>query len=236
MAKKPNIVLVHGAWGDGSHWKEVIPILIAKGYTVRAVQNPLTSLKDDVEKTKSLVAGLEGPTLLVGHSYGGYVIGEAGNDPNVVGLVYVAAWAPDEGETLQGLFEQRAAPPGAAIIKPDAQGFLWLDYEKYHEDFCQDVPDADALVMAVAQKPWAGSIFGAVAGKPAWKTKPTWYQVSTNDRMIPPETEEFFAERMKPKKILRLKTGHASMASKGKEIAAFILEAAESFKPVKEFA
>src|SRR5258705_10550813 len=123
MAKKPTIVLVHGAWGDGSHWKAVIPLLTEKGYTVRAVQIPLISIKEDVDKTKSLMANIEGPILLVGHSYGGSVITEAGNDPNVVGLVYVAAWAPDEGETLQQLFELRAAPPGGAIIAPDAQGF-----------------------------------------------------------------------------------------------------------------
>src|SRR5258705_3139338 len=228
MSKKPNIILVHGAWGEASHWKEVIPLLTAKGYTVRAVQLPLSSLKDDVEKTKNLISNLEGPILLVGHSYGGYVINEAGKDAKVACLVYIAAWAPDEGETLQGLFTQRAAPAGAAIIKPDAQGYLWLEYEKFHDNFCQDASDKDALVMAVGQNPFAGSIFGTVAGKPAWKTKPSWYQVSTNDRMIPPETEEFFAKRMNAKKIIRLETGHASMAAHGKEIAALIMEAAEA--------
>ncbi|HVI47903.1 MAG TPA: alpha/beta hydrolase [Chitinophaga sp.] len=228
MGAKLNIVLVHGAWGDGSHWRHVIPQLDASGYRVTAVQNPLTSLADDVERTKQLVAMQDGPTLLVGHSYGGMVITNAGNEPNVVGLVYVAAFAPEEGETPGGIFGLRAAPPGAAIIAPDNNGFLWLDRDKFHENFCQDLGKEEALVMGLSQKPIAARCFGDPSGAPAWKTKPSWYQISAQDRMIPPETEEWFTERMKPQKTIKLDAGHASMASHPKEVLALIEEAAKA--------
>ncbi|QHV99380.1 alpha/beta hydrolase [Spirosoma endbachense] len=230
MKKELNIVLVHGAWGDGSHWKHVIPVLHAKGYTVRAVQNPLTSLPEDIERTKNLVDSLEGPTLLVGHSYGGMVITNVGNEDNVVGLVYIAAFAPDEGETAGGIFSLREAPPGAASLKLDAQSYFWIDFDQYHENFCQDVPDEEALVMGISQKPLAARCFGDVSGIPAWKVKPSWYQVSEQDRMIPPETEAFMAERMKTQKTITLNSSHASLASHGQQVADFILEAAESIQ------
>ncbi|MFC6635753.1 alpha/beta hydrolase [Microbulbifer taiwanensis] len=226
MSKKPNIVLVHGAWGDGSHWRHVIPRLHADGYAVRAVQNPLTSLADDIDRTSKLVAALDGPTLLVGHSYGGMVITEAGHLPNVVGLVYVAAFAPDEGENPGGIFGMREAPPGAAIIRPDDNGFLWLDPEQFHENFCQDVDETEALVMSLSQNPIAARCFEDKSGVPAWKEKPSWYQISANDRMIPPETERWFAERMKPQKTVTLEAGHASMASHADDIIALVEEAA----------
>ncbi|MDC0663563.1 alpha/beta hydrolase [Marinobacter sp. SS21] len=229
MSDKLNILLVHGAWGDGSHWRHVIPTLHNKGYRVRAVQNPLTSLPDDIERTSKLAAALNGPTLLVGHSYGGMVITGAGHTPNVVGLVYIAAFAPDEGENPGGLFAMREAPPGAAIIRPDDNGFLWLDTEKFRENFCQDVDDTEALVMALSQKPIAARCFEDKSGAPAWKEKPSWYQVSANDRMIPPETEEWFAERMKAQKTITLQAGHAPMASHPGEVIALIDEAASSF-------
>jgi len=228
METKLNIVLVHGAFGDGSHWKHVIPVLVAKGYNVRAVQLPLTSLPDDVQRASDMVAALDGPTLLVGHSYGGMVITGAGNLPNVVGLVYIAAFAPDEGEAAGGLLGLREAPIGIASVKPDAQGFLYVDYDKYHEVFCQGVSDEDALVMALSQKPISGAAFGGASGKPAWKQKPSWYQISADDKMIQPETEAWFAERMQAKKTITLDAGHASLASNGSQVAAFILEAAQS--------
>jgi hypothetical protein len=228
MTTKLNIVLVHGAWGDGSHWRHVIPSLHAKGYRVRAVQNPLTSLADDIDRTTKLTASLDGPTLLVGHSYGGSVITGAGRLPNVVGLVYVAAWAPDEGETLGGLLGRAEPPPGAAIIRPDQNGFLWLQQEKFRDNFCQDLDETEALVMALSQKPIAARCFEEKSGSPAWKVKPSWYQVSANDRMIPPDTERFFAERMNPQKTVTLQAGHASLASQGKEIVALIELAAAS--------
>ncbi len=229
MTAKTNILLVHGAWGDGSHWRHVIPPLHAKGYRVRAVQNPLTSLPDDIERTSKLAAAQDGPTLLVGHSYGGVVITGAGHVPNVVGLVYVAAFAPDEGETPGGIFAMREPPPGAAIIRPDESGFLWLAPDKFRENFCQDLDETEALVMALTQKPIAARCFDDKSGPPAWKVKPSWYQVSANDRMIPPETERWFAERMRPKRTITLQAGHASLASHAKEIVALIEEAAASF-------
>ncbi|MBV7263344.1 alpha/beta hydrolase [Photobacterium sp. WH77] len=226
MSSKLNILLVHGAWGDASHWRHVIPALHNKGYNVRAVQNPLTSLPDDIERTSHLAASLEGPVLMVGHSYGGMVITGAGNATNVVGLVYIAAFAPNEGENPGGLFGLREPPPGAAIIRPDEQGFLWLDPNHFHENFCPDVDETEALVMALSQKPIAARCFEDKSGSPAWKVKPSWYQVSAQDRMIPPETEKWFAERIQAKKTITLQAGHAPMASHPNDIIELIDEAA----------
>ncbi|KDP89082.1 alpha/beta hydrolase [Cupriavidus basilensis] len=223
-----NIVLVHGAWGDASHWREVIPLLHARGYHVAAVQNPLTGLADDIDRTSRLIAAQDGPTLLVGHSYGGAVITGAGHAPNVVGLVYVAAFAPDEGESLGSIFARQAPPPGGAHIRPDKDGFLWLDPEAFQQSFGDDLSDVDALVMAVTQKPIAGRCFEDKSGPPAWKTKPSWYQVSANDRMIPPEAERWMAVRMKPRRTITLDASHASLASHAKEVAELIDEAARS--------
>ncbi|WP_266170482.1 alpha/beta hydrolase [Dyella subtropica] len=226
MAKKPSIVLVHGAWGDGSHWSKVIPVLHARGYNVSAVQNPLTSLEDDVERTRRLTEAQEGPVILVGHSYGGAVISGAGHAANVVGLVFVAAFAPDEGDSLGSLFARREPPPGVASIRPDQYGFLWIAKELHKESFCQDLGDDAALVMAVAQKPTAARCFEDKAGPPAWKTKPSWYQLSQDDRMIPPETQQWMAERIGAKKIVSLLSSHASLASCPHDIVALIEEAA----------
>jgi pimeloyl-ACP methyl ester carboxylesterase len=223
-----NIVLVHGAWGDGSHWRRVIPQLDAKGYRVTAVQNPLTSLADDVDRTSRLVAAQDGPTLLVGHSYGGAVITGAGHAPHAIGLVYIAAFAPDEGDSLGSIFARREPPPGAANIRPDNDGFLWIQREKFRESFCPDLDATEALVMAVAQKPIAGRCFEDKSGPPAWKSKPSWYQISLQDRMIPPETQQWMAERIKPKKTISLAASHASLASHADEVTALIDEAARS--------
>ena len=223
---KPNIVLVHGAWGDGSHWRHVIPSLSARGYNVSAVQNPLTSLQDDIDRTMKLAEAQDGPTLLVGHSYGGAVITGAGHAPNVLGLVYVAAFAPDAGDSLGSLFARAPAPPGAASLRPDKYGFLWIAREKFHESFCADLPQEEALVMNVAQKPIAGRCFEDKSGPPAWKSKPSWYQVSANDHMIPPQTEAWMAQRMQPRKTITLESSHASLASQGPAIVALIEEAA----------
>jgi pimeloyl-ACP methyl ester carboxylesterase len=228
MPSKPNIVLVHGAWGDASHWRKVIPTLVAKGYNVSAVQNPLTSVADDVDRTSKLAAAQKAPTLLVGHSYGGVVITGAGHVPNVVGLVYIAAFAPDEGESLGDIFGWRAQPPGAAAIRPDDNGFLWLDRAQFHDAFCQDLDAAEALIMSVTQKPISGQCFGDKSGPPAWKQKPSWYQVSSADRMIPPDTERAFVARMNAKKSISLEAGHASLASRPDEVAALIEEAAKA--------
>lgn len=226
MPEKPNILLVHGAWGDGSHWRHVIPPLHAKGYRVIAVQNPLTSLADDIDRTSKLAADQDGATLLVGHSYGGAVISGAGHVPNVVGLVYVAAFAPDEGDSLGSIFARRDPPPGAANIRPDKHGFLWIAPEAFRDSFCQDLDETEALVMALSQKPIAGRCFEDKAGPPAWKTRPSWYQVSDADRMIPPQTEAWMAERMGARKTITLAASHASLASQAGAIVALIEEAA----------
>lgn len=229
MPTVKNIILVHGAWGDASHWRHVIPPLHAKGYNLAAVQNPLTSLADDIDRTSRLAAAQDGPTLLVGHSYGGAVITGAGHQDNVVGLVYIAAFAPDEGDSLGGIFARREPPSGAAGIRPDKDGFLWLEQSTFRQNFGQDLDETDALVMAIAQKPIAGRCFEDKSGPPAWKAKPSWYQVSSGDHMIPPETEQWMAERMNARKTITLDASHASLASHPGEIVALIDEAAKSF-------
>ncbi|MFD6451399.1 MULTISPECIES: alpha/beta hydrolase [unclassified Nocardia] len=213
MAAKPTIVLVHGFWGGAAHWAKVIVELNRRGYPGQyAVENPLTSLADDAERTRKMVAQIDGPVLLVGHSYGGAVITEAGDLPNVAGLVYVAAFAPDAGESPGAISEQ--LPPAAfANIAPDSDGYLWIAQDKFHESFCQDLTSEEALVMAVTQKAPLGSTFGDTVTAPAWKVKPTWYQVSTEDRMIHPDNERRMAARMNPRKTIELAASHASLAS-----------------------
>ncbi|MFD5180221.1 alpha/beta hydrolase [Nocardia sp. NPDC058379] len=213
MAAKPTVVLVHGFWGGAAHWAKVIVELNRRGYpALHAVENPLTSLADDAERTRKMVAQVDGPVLLVGHSYGGAVITEAGDLPNVAGLVYVAAFAPDAGESPGAISEQH--PPAAfANIAPDSDGYLWIAQDKFHESFCQDLTAEEALVMAVTQKAPLGSTFGDTVTAPAWKVKPTWYQVSTEDRMIHPDNERRMAERMNPREIVELAASHASLAS-----------------------
>lgn len=222
------IILVHGAWGDGSHWKHVIENLHNEGYKVRSVQNPLTTMEDDIQKTKDLIDMQDGKVLLVGHSYGGAVISSAGDHEKVAGLVYIAAFAPDKGESLGGIFARREQPSGAANIYPDAKGFLWIKYDKFHESFAQDLNADDSVVMSLAQKPIHGSIFAAEAGEPAWKIKPSWYQVSDQDHMIPPATQKEMAERLNAKKIIHLDTSHASLATMPNEVAGLIKEAVNS--------
>ena len=228
MASKPNVVFVHGFWGGAAHWAKVILGLNGRGgCSLHAVENPLTSLTDDAERTKKMVKQIDGPVLLVGHSYGGAVITEAGNLPNVVGLVYVAAFAPDAGESLAQISGWRAAP-GGANVAPDSDGYLWIKQEKFKESFCQDLPEDEALVMAVTQKAPVGSTFGDAVSEPAWKTKPVWYQVSTEDRMINPDSERQMAERMKPQGTIELAASHASLASQPGAIVDLIEEAARS--------
>ena len=190
----PTLVLVHGFWGGAAHWRNVILALSRKGHDrIRAVELPLTSLADDAERTRKMVAQQSGPVLLVGHSYGGAVITEAGDQPNVVGLVYIAAFAPDAGESPGGI--SQAHPPAAiANLAPDSDGYLWIQYDKFHESFCQDLDADDALVMAVAQKAPLASTFGDTVTAPAWKKKPSWYQLSTQDRMIHPDNQKHMAK------------------------------------------
>nr|WP_294846294.1 alpha/beta hydrolase [uncultured Sphingomonas sp.] len=228
MSDKPAVVLVHGFWGGAAHWANVIKELNKKGFTdVHAVENPLTSLADDAERTRKMVQQIEGPVVLVGHSYGGKVITEMGDLPNVKELVYVAAFAPDAGESAGGI--SQANPPAAfENIAPDSDGYLWIKPDKFGESFCQDLPADEQLVMAVTQKAPLGSTFGDNVTAPAWKTKRNWYQISSNDRMINPENEKMMAARMNPAKTITLDASHASLASHPKEIADLIEEAANA--------
>jgi pimeloyl-ACP methyl ester carboxylesterase len=226
---KPSIVLVHGFWGGAAHWSKVIVQLSRMGYdSISAVENPLTSLANDAERTRKMVAQQKGPVLLVGHSYGGAVITEAGNQPNVVGLVYIAAFAPDAGESLLDVGAAFPPPPGVANAAPDSDGFVWINPAKFRESFCQDVTADEALVMAVTQKAPVGSTFADKVTVPVWKSKPSWYQVSSEDRMIAPANEQRMAERVKARKIVTLPAGHASLASMPSEVSALIDEAAKA--------
>lgn len=187
---------------------------------------PLTSLADDAERTRKMVKQIDGPVVLVGHSYGGAVITEAGDLPNVQGLVYIAAFAPDAGESPGGITQEHP-PVAAANLAPDSDGYLWVKQDKFHESFCQDLTADEGLVMGVTQKAPLASTFGDTVTAPAWKVKPCWYQVSNDDRMIAPENEERMAARMNPKKTIKLDASHASLASQPEAIADFIAEAAQ---------
>ncbi|MFF9981710.1 alpha/beta hydrolase [Streptomyces erythrochromogenes] len=226
MSEKPAVVLVHGFWGGAAHWSKVVVELHRRGFTdLHAVENPLTSLADDAERTRKMVRQVDGPVLLVGHSYGGAVITEAGDLPNVAGLVYIAAFAPDAGES-PGQISQELPPAAFENIAPDSDGYLWIRQEKFHESFCQDLDADEALVMAVTQKAPLGSTFGDNVTSPAWKKKPVWYQVSAQDRMIHPDNERRMAQRMDPRKIVELDAGHASLASRPGEVTDLIETAA----------
>ena len=222
-----NIVLVHGGWADGSSWSKVISILHEAGHQVAhrviAVQLPLHSMADDVATTKRAVEQLGGPTILVGHSYGGEVITNAGyNNPNVTGLVYIAAFAPDEGQSLSNFVDPTKFQKDLLIL--DSGGFIYLNPEIFRGSFAQDVDPAEADLMAIVQKPFNQSIFGEKSGPPAWKQLPTWYQISEADHMIPPDVQRMFAERMNAT-TLSLNTSHASLVSHPNEIAELILNA-----------
>lgn len=226
MSKKPVIVLVHGFWGGAAHWGKVIVELTRKGYTsIHAVEMPLTSLADDAARTRKMIAQQSGPVLLVGHSYGGAVITEVGDQPNVIGLVYIAAFAPDAGESPGGITQQHI-PAAAPNLEPDSDGYLWLKPEKFQESFCQDLTAEEALVMAVTQKAPLASTFGDTITSPAWKQKPSWYQISSEDRMIHPQNQQAMSARLNPRKVITLAASHASLASRPGEVAAFIDEAA----------
>lgn len=226
MNKKPTIILVHGFWGGAAHWSKVITDLSHRGYeALRAVELPLTSLADDVERTRKMISQVQGDVLLVGHSYGGAVITEVGNQPNVVGLVYIAAFAPDAGESPGGITQQHL-PVGAPNLEPDSDGYLWVKADKYHESFCQDLTNDEGLVMGITQKAPVASTFGDTISNPAWKNKPSWYQISTEDRMIHPENQAMMSSRLNAQKVISLNASHASLASQPKAVADLIDEAA----------
>ena len=225
QSAKPTIVLVHGAFADGSSWAKVIPILQKDGYTVVAVQNPLTSLPADVETTKRAIAMQTGPVVLVGHSYGGAVITQAAaGSENVKALVYVAAFAPEVGEPIGALGERYPTQLGTGL-KPDAAGFLYIDPARFHELFAADVPVAETRVAAAVQKPIIGSVFGVAPDQAAWKTIPSWYIVAQDDKAINPEAERFYAKRMNAK-VTEVKSSHVPFLSHPAVVAQVIEQAA----------
>ena len=228
MSTTPTILLVHGFWGGAAHWAKVILELHRKGHDqVKAVELPLTSLVNDAERTRRMIRQIDGPVVLVGHSYGGAVITEAGNQPNVQGLVYIAAFAPDSGESPGGITQQHL-PEAAPNLAPDSDGYLWLRADKFHESFCQDLSAEEGLIMGITQKAPLASAFGDTVAKPAWRSKPSWYQISSQDRMIAPQNQQRMSARMNAKKVITLDAGHASLASRPAEVAALIDEAAQA--------
>jgi pimeloyl-ACP methyl ester carboxylesterase len=229
--KVPNVVLVHGAWADGSSWGGVIQRLQKAGYHVTAVQLALASLDADAANVRNVLSMQTGPTLLVAHSYGGAVITKLGPAaPNVVGIVYESAFAPAEGESMKAIVSQGPPPPGAAAIgKPDKLGFLWLDPAGFRQFFAPDVDADQERVMAAAQKPLAASAFMSDAkfGPPAWRSFPTWYIVTEQDQMIPPDGQRLFAKRMGAT-VSSVAASHVAMVSHPEEVAAIIMKAAQS--------
>ena len=222
-----NVVLVHGAFADGSSWAKVIPLLEKAGLNAVAVQNPLTSLADDLAATKRAIAQQDGAVILVGHSWAGVVITEAGTDPKVAGLVYVAAFAPDVGEVVGDLGKDFPPPPGGAELRPAGDGYLTMTTKGVMEDFAPDLPVAQRRLIAATQGATNSAVFGAKVTNAAWKTKPTWYVVAANDRMIHPDLERKFAKTMNAK-TLTLPSSHVAMLSHPAEVAKLIIEAART--------
>jgi pimeloyl-ACP methyl ester carboxylesterase len=228
MDARPNIVLVHGAWADGSSWSGVIERLQADGYQVVAPQFPLSSLADDVARLREVLDLQNGPTVVVGHSYGGQIMTALGADaPNVIGLVYIAAFGLDEGESLGALLSQGPPPPALAHVMADARGFNWLPEEDFVHHFAADVDEVRARVLCAVQNPIAGSTFGDVMGTPAWRSLPTWYLVAGDDEAIPPAAERQFADRMGATTV-EIPAGHLAMVSHPDEVVQLIRRATES--------
>jgi pimeloyl-ACP methyl ester carboxylesterase len=221
-----NVVLVHGAWVDGSGWRPVSNILVRDGYDVSIVQEPLTSVADDVAATQRILDRLNGPCVLVGHSYGGAVITEAGRDPHVVALVYVAAHALDEGETEKSNGERFPAP-GRDATRKTPDGFTFLDPARYRADFAADVPQDEAAFEARSQALAAGDVFTTPATQPAWKAKPSWYAVATADRIINPDLERMYAARAHSHTVEVNGASHSVYRSRPREVAALIEDAAK---------
>ena len=224
-----NIVLVHGGFVDGSGWEGVYKILKRDGYNVSVVQNPTISLEDDVAVTKRILAAQDGPTILVGHSYGGAVITEAGNDATVAGLVYITAFAPDKGESVATLIKN--APPGAPVppILPPQDGFLFLDKAKFPASFAADVDAEKAAFMADSQVPWGVAALSGTISEPAWRAKPSWYLIATDDKMIPPDAQRFMSKRG-GSTVVEAKGSHAIYVSQPSAVAALIEQAARKVK------
>jgi len=228
-AEAASVVLVHGGFVDGSGWQGVYGILRQRGYRVAVVQNPTTSLDDDVAATRRVIAAQPGPVVLVGHSYGGVVITQAGNDPKVAGLVYIAAFAPDQGESVATLIANPA--PGAPVppILPPQDGFLLLDREKFAASFAADVPDDQAGFMADSQVPWGVPALEGKVGTASWKSRPSWYLVATDDRMIPPPAQQFMAKRAGATTV-DSKGSHAVYVSRPEPVATLVEAAARAVR------
>jgi pimeloyl-ACP methyl ester carboxylesterase len=228
MNARPNIVLIHGAWADGSCWSGVIERLQADGYHVTAPQFPLTALADDVARLRQVLDLQNGPTIVAGHSYGGQVMTALGADaPNVAGLVYVAAFGLDQGESLGALLSQGPVTPALAHLVTDGQGFAWLSEDDFVHHFAADVDPVKAKVMYAVQQPLTNAAFGEVIGVPAWKTLPSWYLVATDDQALPPDAERLFASRMGATTV-EIPASHVAMVSHPGEVAQLIKTAAEA--------
>lgn len=221
----PSIVLVHGGFVDGSGWQGVHDVLVAGGFRVSIVQNPTLSLEGDVAATRRVIEAQSGPVVLVGHSYGGVVVTEAGNHRDVAALVYIAAFAPDKGESVSSLIAD--PPPGAPVppILPPVDGFLFLDRDRFAESFAADLPAGQAAFMADSQVPWGVDALGGAVVEPAWRVKPSWYLVAADDRMIPPPAQRAMAERA-GSTVSETPGSHAVYVSCPAAVAAVITEAA----------
>ena len=222
-----NVVLVHGGFVDGSGWEDVHNILTRDGHHVAIVQIPTLSLADDVAATRRVIDTQDGPVVLVGHSYGGAVITEAGNDPKVAGLVYIAAFAPDKGESVASLIKDPLPDAPVPPILPPQDGYLFLDSTKFHDSFAADVGAEKAAFMADSQVPWGVAALSGAIDQPAWKTKPSWYLVTTEDRMIPPAAQRFMSKRAGAT-VTEVSGSHATYVSQPTAVAAFIEQAANS--------
>lgn len=220
-----NIVLVHGAFADGSSWAKVVPLLQEKGFNVIAVQNPLSSLADDVDATKRVISQQKGPVILVGHSWAGMVVSEAGNDPQVAGLVYIGAIVPKSGETVVEALKPYPAPPGLAQAKPDAAGYLSLTRQGIDEDFVPDLPAAERAVVYATQGPWNSKELSEKVMDPAWASKPSWFIIADRDRMVPPQYQRDIAKHIHAA-ATTLPTGHVPMLSMPSRVAEVIIDAA----------
>jgi pimeloyl-ACP methyl ester carboxylesterase len=228
MTTRPNIVLVHGAWADGSSWSSVIERLQADGYRVTAPQFPMTALADDVARLRQVLDVQDGPTVVAGHSYGGQIMTALGTDaPNVAGLVYIAAFGIDEGESLGALLSQGPVTPALAHLFTDKRGFAWLSEDDFVHHFAADVDPVKARVMYAVQQALAGSAFGDVMGVPAWKSQPSWYLVSADDQAIPPDAERQFASRMGATTV-EIPSSHVAMVSHPDDVAQLIETAARA--------
>ncbi len=223
--KVKNVLLVHGAFADGSGWEAVAKLLEKDGYTVSVLQEPETSYAEDQKYAKAALDAMDGPVILVGHSYGGSVITEAGNHPKVVALVYIAAFAPDEGESCASI--EQAVPQASKAFKPDGDGNWWIVQENFAADFCADIPPALAHFMAISQVPISTDAFTHKITNPAWKTKPTWYMVASADRSINPIQERMMAKRAHAK-MVEINASHVAYVSHPKESVKLIEEAAMS--------